>query len=297
MGPVAGSPGLPSEIIFSQDGGDTWAETSVATLALGEAGSAFEAVGLNITVVSNDSGSLHFAPLADILTGDEVWTEVATGFNGSGPPNALSSVGSSRTWIVGDGGYIYFTDDITAGVTEQHSGTLTSANLSAVHALNARDAVVVGASNAVLKTVNAGVTWTLITGPAVGITLNTVFMRSTLEWFVGTAGGELYYTLDGGVTWTAKAFNGSGTGNVADVKFATRNIGYMAHATAAVAGRILRTTNGGHTWQVLPEAQGLTIPANDRVNALATCEDANVNFVLGGGLADDATDGFLVKFA
>lgn len=295
QGPVAGSPGLPSELIYSQDGGDTWAETNITTLGLAEAGSAMASVGLNIVVISNASDSLHYAPLADILAGTEAWAEVTTGFNVSGSPNAISSVSNTKTWIAGDGGYIYFSDDVTAGVVEQHSGTLTSENLNAIHALNARDVVAVGANNAVLVTSNGGDTWSLVTGPAAGVAINTVFMRSTLEWVVGLANGTLYYTRNGGTSWTAKAFNGSGAGQVRDVLFTSRNVGYMAHDTAAPAGRILRTTNGGHTWQVLPEAQGLTIPANDRVNALAVCED--VNICLGGGLGDNGTDGFLVKFA
>jgi len=61
---------------------------------------------------------------------------------------------------------------------------------------------------------------------------------------------------------------------------------------SAPAGRILRTTDGGYSWYVLPEGSS-SLAANDRVNALAACE-YDANFVVGAGLADNATDGFLV---
>jgi photosystem II stability/assembly factor-like uncharacterized protein len=117
-------------------------------------------------------------------------------------------------------------------------------------------------------------------------------MKSATEWWVGTAGGVLYYTLDSGVTWTVKGFPGSGAGVVRDINFATNQVGYLAHDTAAVAGRILRTIDGGYSWYVLPEGTG-AIPANDKINSLATCKEPNV--VLGGGLADNAADGILIK--
>jgi photosystem II stability/assembly factor-like uncharacterized protein len=69
----------------------------------------------------------------------------------------------------------------------------------------------------------------------------------------------------------------------------------MAHDTATPAGRVLRTVDGGQSWYVLPEGAG-TIPANDTINAIAACGE-DVNVVYTGGLADNATDGILVKGA
>ena len=66
----------------------------------------------------------------------------------------------------------------------------------------------------------------------------------------------------------------------------------MSHTTIAPAGRLLRTYDGGYSWIVLPEATGV-IPANDRLNAIATCPiDANI--VVGVGLADLTADGIIV---
>ena len=152
---------------------------------------------------------------------------------------------------------------------------------------------VVGVRNAVIYTTNGGESWASVTGPAPGVALNCVWMHSETEWFVGTAGGRLYYTRDSGTTWVEKTFSGSGAGQVRDIVFATPTVGYMAHDTATPAGRIFRSIDGGFSWYALPEGTG-SIPANDHITSLAACSD-NPNVLYGGGLGDNAVDGILVK--
>ncbi len=289
-----GSPGLPAELVFSADGGTTISETNIDTLALTEDPSDMACVGVNIVVVSNDSCSLHYAPTADVLTFTELWTEVATGFVcAAGAPNAIFSIGPRDTWIVGDGGHVYFSADPTASVTVQNAGVATSENLNDVHAVDDQNVVAVGANNAVIYTTDGGDSWTSVTGPNPAVVLNTVAMRTELEWFIGDAGGQLWYTRDRGATWTEKTFPGCGAGVIRDIQFPTPTVGYLAHSTAVPAGRILRTIDGGNSWYVLPEGTS-TIPGNDYVASIAACPE-NPNIVYGGGLADDASDGFLVK--
>lgn len=291
---AGGSPGLPAEVIFSPDAGITMGETMITSIGAAEDPTGLACVGTYLVVISNESLSLHYASIADILNGEETWNEVSSGFVVSKGPNAIFSVGSHATWIVGDGGYIYFTDDVTDGVEVQSAGTVSVQNLSAIHGVDEENIVVVGASNTVLVTSDGGLNWASVVGPAVGVALNTVWMKSELEWFIGDAGGNLWYTRDGGANWVQKAFPGDGAGQVRDIKFATPTVGYMAHDLATPRGRILRTVNGGNSWYVLPEQAGLSLPLNDQIAALAACSE-NPNFVLGAGLADNATDGILIK--
>lgn len=294
-GGVAASPGQAPTVLYTRDGGATWGERTVATLASNEAGSALVCIGSYTVVISADSDSLHYILTSDLLTGAGSWTEVNTGFVALKGPINLHSLGASETWIVGEGGYIYFTDDATLGATEvSTAGTVTTNNLNAVHASDSLNVVAVGAANTILRTTNGGTSWSLVVGPAVGVVLNTVWMRSALEWFVGAANGNLYYTIDGGATWSTKLFPGSAAGSVRDIVFATPSVGYLAHSTATPAGRILRTIDGGYSWYVMPEGTG-SIPANDYVASLAVCRDPNI--VFGAGLGDNAVDGFLVKGA
>lgn len=290
---AGGSPGLSAELIFTDDGGLTWQEANITTLAANEDPDDMECVSVNMVVISEDSESIHYAPLADILEGIETWIEVTTGFVAGNGPLAIHSQGPCLTWIVAANGFIYFTNDPTVGVTEvQDAGVATVQNLNAIHGFDSNHLVTVGDSNAVVVTTNGGVTWSAITGPSVGVNLNTVFMRGQLEWFIGDAGGQLWYTLDGGVNWIEKVFPGSGTGVVRDIKFSSKSVGFMSHDTVAPLGRVLRTIDGGNTWFV-EALNNLPVPANDRFNALAVCSE-DVNLVYAGGLGDDAIDGILV---
>jgi photosystem II stability/assembly factor-like uncharacterized protein len=288
---AGGSPGLSAEVLFTQDGGSTVGDTNITTLAANENPNAIACVGTNLVVVSEDSESLHYAPTADILDGTESWSEVTTGFVATKGPLDIWSVDNAHTWIVAEGGYVYFTDDPTAGVEVQDAGSATAQDLNAVHAIDILNALAVGASNAVIYTAD-GSTWGSVTGPAVGVALTCCWMKSPTEWYVGAANGRLYYTTNAGVTWSEKAFPGSGSGVVRDIVFASDSVGYLAHSTSAPAGRILRTISGGNSWYVAPESTAV-IPTNDYVGALAACAD--VNTIFGGGLAGNATDGFLVK--
>jgi photosystem II stability/assembly factor-like uncharacterized protein len=291
--PVAGSPGILPEVIYSADGLTTAGDTDIDTLAATDVPTGATCVGSNIIVVSNDDNALHWADRDAILAGTETWIRVGTGFVGAGSPYAISCASPRDTWIVGDAGYVYFTTDPTDSVTVQDAGVATAQNLRAVHAYNTDLVIAVGAANAIIYTENGGDTWASLTGPAPGVVLNCVFAVSETIWWVGTAGGRLYYTTDQGQNWTEKTFPGSGSGEVRDIVFVNQTVGFMAHDTTTPAGRIFRTVSGGNSWYILPEGIG-TLPANDRVNALAVCEN-EPNIVYGGGLADDAADGFLVK--
>ena len=292
---AGGSPGLPAEIVFSSDGGLTYSDTNISTLAANEDPNEFACVGINLVVVSEDSDSLHYAPIANIFAGTEVWTEVTTGFVATNGPLAIHSESPRHVWIVAENGYIYFSSDVTAGVVVQDAGVVTIQDLLSVHAYDILNVVAVGNSNAVVVTSNGGDTWTAITGPNPATVLNTVWMRGPDEWFVGDAGGQLWYTLDGGANWTEKIFPGSGTGQVRDIHFATAAVGFMSHDTAIPAGRILRTIDGGNSWYIAPENNTL-VPANDRFNMVAPCIN-DPNIMWAGGLADDGADGILVKGA
>jgi len=290
---TGGSPGLPAELIFSQDGGDSYSETNITTLAANEDPNAMACVGINLVVISEDSDSLHYAPLADIFNGAEAWIQVTNGFVPAQGPLAIHSESPRHTWIVGEGGYIYFTSDPTASVEVQDAGVVTGQDLLSVHAYDINNVVAVGNLNALVLTRNGGDTWSLITGPNVGVNLNTVWMRGPDEWLVGDAGGQLWYTLDAGTNWVEKVFPGSGAGVIRDIHFANATVGYMSHDTTAPAGRVLRTIDGGFSWYVAPEGN-TSIPANDQLNKLAPCID-DPNIVYAGGLADDGSDGILIK--
>jgi len=85
--------------------------------------------------------------------------------------------------------------------------------------------------------------------------------------WVGYATGNMYYTRDGGETWTIRSFLGSGTGAVKAIKFVDDYVGYVVHNTAAPVGYVLFTFDGGYTWE------RLTSPTNSGYNAIFASDE------------------------
>lgn len=286
------SPGALAGLTFSEDGGATWDSTSISSLGADEDPTGIACVGRNVVVISQESASLHYADADDIIEGDESWVEVTEGFVALKGPNAILSLGAGKVWIVGEDGYIYFSEDVTSSVEVQDAGNATTEDLRAIDGSDDQNIVAVGENNAVVYTQNGGESWSLVTGPAVGIDLISVSARGEQEWLVGTGNGKLYATRNRGRTWTEVTFTGKGTGEVTDIKFSTRMVGWMTHILSG-AGRLLRTVDGGHSWYVTPEGSG-TMPSNERLNSIAVCVNANHVYV--GGL-DTGTDGIIVEAA
>ncbi|MEE8360814.1 MAG: hypothetical protein V3R71_01600 [Gemmatimonadales bacterium] len=285
---VSGSPGLPLEIIFTSDKGANYSATNITSAGLGEAGNDMTCVGSNLMVVT-DADQHHYADIQDIIDGVETWTVIAVGYVAAGTPNAIFSLGREKTWIAADAGFIYFSADITTSVTPQTEGGITSENLNDIHG-DSEIVIAVGDSNTVLITESDGAAWTSITGPSVGNDLTSIEVITKLVWFIGDSNGDLWYTINGGVTWTQKAFPNDGDGSaVADIEFVNRRIGYMAHGT-----ELLRTFNGGSDWVVEPQNSTFIFPTNTVLNSIGVCKsDANLYFAGGA----DGADGVLVKGA
>lgn len=291
---AGGSPSTPADVVFTVDGGETWYAHDVDTLGAAEDPDALACLVGYLVVVSNDSASLHYADLDDFdaFGTDPTWTEVTTGFETGGEPNAISSIGVVA-FVVGDGGYIYKLTDPPSGVEVQDAGTATTDNLLAVDALSATFAVAVGQNGAIVVAED-GETWQVAESTPVGagIHLNTVAVKSRSEWWIGTSDGRVFYTKDGGEHWTQKGFPGDGSGVVRDIVIATDSIMYISHDTTAPRGRILASFNGGYSFKALPMTPGV-LPATDRFSALAACK-ADPELLLAVGLADDGSDGSIV---
>lgn len=291
---AGGSPATNPDVVYSLDGGTTWASHDIETITGSEDVDEIDCLGDYIVITSEATGSLHYALISEFGSADPDFTEISTGIVTGGEPRAIDSEPNGQlAFIAGAGGYIYSTADPTAGVTALDQAVAHNDDYNAVDALSDEFAVVVGNNGSIAKTEN-GVTFSAVTTTPVGATvhLNTVAVKSEKVWFVGADNGNYYYTVDGGVNWTTGSFSGSGTGDVLHIELAGDSIMYMAHQTAGTAGRILRSTNGGFDWTIQPDGVG-SLAANDKVNAIAACS-ANPDIAVGVGLADDASDGFIV---
>lgn len=118
----------------------------------------------------------------------------------------------------------------------------------------------VGPYSGVYKTINGGVSWTLVQN------LNTCFNQGLFFFdenngFVGGSGcfqGEMIERLSGGV-WTTATINTptwDAENLIVDIDFSDPNFGLAA----SHSGYILRTTDGGLNWDTIPSPAGMQNP-------------------------------------
>ena len=118
-------------------------------------------------------------------------------------------------------------------------------------------------------------------------------MYDERTWFIGTSVGELFYTLDEGDSWTELTLPVTVL-EINEIEFHDEAIGYIVVQIGAATGTMMRTTDGGASWYVMPKKIG-DIPDNDRLNSVAVCADPNI--VWAAGLGDNGTDGIILKAA
>lgn len=292
------SPGLPAQLAYSTDGGLTWTALDVTGAGVTEILTAIDLMD-NYLVILGDEAYYY----AEVNTNTGVpgaFTKVSTGFVSGKSGNDIVVFNSREAYIAADGGYIYKITDVTGGVSILNEGRATTNNLLRIDGSeSAQTLVAVGATGTIVKSINRGATWSVaVATPDAVNTIQAVSVMDKNRYWVGTAtGGKLYYTLNGGETWTEKAFSGSGTGTVWDIVFASEEVGYVSHSTTTPTARIFTTYDGGADWSnAAPRLNNL--PTFDRATRLAvpvTSDPAtDANNLAVGGLAGDGTDGILL---
>lgn len=286
---ITASPALAAQIAYTLDGGNTWAYDNVNSLGTQTANKLAQ-IGTRIVVISEVDEGHHYKQQSAIDAGTVGgWTAVVAGYVATKGPLALWSKSPSETYIAAEGGYVYFMSNPAAAVTVLSDGSTTAQNLRDIRG-KGRTIVAVGVSNAVIVSYNGGATWSLVTGPAIGIQLNTVEVINDNIWFVGCANGASYFTTNGGVTWVDMGVDALIT-EVNSIRFVDEIVGWMV---AEISGgvRIYRTADNGYSWHFDGSYVG-GVPGADHLNFIAPCP-GNYNTVLAGGLATGATDGILV---
>jgi len=284
---ATGSPGTPPDVVYSVNKGATFAAEDVNSLENGEAATGIACLDVYVVVISNVDGGLHYKEKSLIGDGATNWTRVAMTVGGE--PNDIWSVGN-YAFIVGDGGYVHGSSDPTVAPTVLDAGIATDEVLAAVHAISDQFAVAVGAAGVVIFTENQ-TTWTAATAINAGAADNLcVWIINEDEWWVGDNAGQLWYTLDKGVSWTQKVLPGTLWTEVQDIQFPSTTNGFIvADKSVAGVGYILESYDGGYSWSVQPQTGAM--PTASSLVALATCIH-DLNFVVAVGA--NATDGVII---
>jgi len=278
---------VPAEapLFLTYDGGGTWVASSTSPFAAAEDISAVVAFDIGPTArrILVARGTTDAANPAEVAYCDDedgtTWTLVELGDTDGlyvTGPSGLFVLDPYNIWAVTSAGHIFYSEDGGVSWKEQESGVLTAGNLNCVGFADDRVGYAAGANNAILKTEDGGVSWGLVTGPAgkaaVDIQAMAVVTRNRV--FLGYADGDLWYTEDGGASWAERSFPGSGAGEISSIRFLHEMVGMMAYNDAAGTGSVLRTRDGGYTWE--PES----LPTNDGINDIYVV-DENLAFIAG----------------
>lgn len=298
----AGSPGLPAELIYSVNGGLSWVQTTITGFGATEDPLAIDVASDKLIVIGADA--YYWATLNAKTGVPGSFTKVTSGFVASKTPRDLYVLGPTAVFFVGDGGYVYRSTNLLAGVTVVDAGAATTDNLLRIHGDGQNTLVAVGQASSIIKSVNRGTDWaTTVAEPSAIVLDNTaVCVQGPEVFFVGTGNsGRVFYTLDGGESWSPVEFNGTGAGWVRDIVFATAEVGYFVHDNNDPTGYLWSTWNGGADWG-RNDGGGqrvLNWPVVDRVNRVAVpragASQVDANNLMIAGLAGDGLDGVLLK--
>ncbi|HUD74995.1 MAG TPA: hypothetical protein VMQ76_07970 [Terracidiphilus sp.] len=297
------TPGTAPRLIYSVDGGVNWVQAAITGIGDIEDPVSVDMVGNNIMVTTRTAGGAttggyYYAPLNYFTGVPGTWTKVTAGFVSGWQPYDVFVLSPREIFFSADGGTIYKSTDITAGVDwSLQPGTVVNTALLRIHGQD-ETIVAVGGSGTVVVSYNRGKNWgTAISAPVVA-TLGAVWVVDDNLWWVGTNSGTLWYTLNTGNSWTQKRFSGDSAGVVRDIVGVNNEVLFFSHDTATPTGRIFSTWNGGRDWtNINPRINN--IPTSYRFNRLKVPVVDNTgisaNTLVAAGLSGGGTDGVLLQ--
>ena len=185
------------------------------------------------------------------------WTRTLTG-SGALPANwGVAFSDNLLGMLVGQGGYILKTTDGGLTWTVLNSG-IGGVEFHDLEMFDDNTGLAVGDSGYFLRTTNGGSYWApgrlQVTGQILFRDENLQALSIVDQDFAVAAGnnGVVYKTFDRGATWQSIGYPLLPTDYlISDVKFITREIGYVAGTLPQVAILPYVTTNGGASWTAL----------------------------------------------
>ena len=295
------STGIVAQVIYSVDGGATWTALPITGIGTNATVSAIDVMGTSLVVLSDSENAYYYADINSLTGVPGAFTKVTSGFVATKLPKDIYVISASEAYIAAQGGYIYRLSAPGAAVTVVLAGTAGVANLARIDGVG-ETIVAVGATGTILKSTNRGVTWAATTSNGgISATIQAVDVVTPYLYWIGTAAGELWFTVNGGETWAQRSFTGSGTGAIWDILFPTMEVGYVAYATATPTAKLLTTFTGGETFSfsdLSTQARVGNWPTFNKAGRLATPVVGSLgirsNNLAIAGLAGGGTDGIIL---
>jgi len=256
-------------VLYSTDGGITWAQTAADPFAADEDINSVVCFPISegtwrVVVMRGTTDAANPGEVAYSDDGGATWTTAnlgAVNANFGLHSGGLCNVGK-EVWAVDDQGDIYYSSDGAETFADQVSGNAVA--LRYIRMIDRKVGVAVGgatgASQVCLYTVDGGLHWTssgFTSGPGATVMANCVAVLDESHWFVGFENGDVYYTRNQGAAWAERAIRVPASGTlvtVDDIYALDRYVlflafGYSISGPAYYAG-IQRSRNGGMDWDL-----------------------------------------------
>lgn len=300
---AGGSSAVNAAVKYNTNYGQgTWTSVAITGLGVGSLVNAIDIVGQYLVVVSSTDNAYYISPINQ-LTGvpSSTWTKVSTGFVAAKQPNDIFVESPSRVYFVGNGGYVYVSTNIAAGVSVLNAGATTTNNLNRIHG-DSGVLLAVGASGTVIKSLNKGAAWVATTTQLSG-TLQAGAVRSTYSLWAGNSAGITSYSDDQGETWTTlNALPGAAAAGIHDIVWASAECGWICATRTGPTAVVFATFDGGRTWSEgsngAVSSRMPSTPTFGRPNRLAFPRSPDVmiatNNAAVAGLSGGLTDGIIL---
>lgn len=293
------SPGQAPAVYYRTTEGGSFTELAITGAVSTDVPQAIVVMGQYLIVVfDNGTTGGYFYAAIDSDTGvPGTFTKVTTGFVTAKAPKDIYAPDARSIFFVGEGGYIYKSTNITAGVSVLDAGVQTTNQLNRIAGKD-EVLVAVGESDTIVYSKDRGRSWSTPTNVSGGGNgLDAVEVVDNKVWWVGDDGGDAYYTTDGGKTAWTNAGLPATVATVQDIVFPTDEVGFIATATSGPAAVIYTTFDGGNTWTATTPRLG-SIGTHDRINRIAIPESPEnairANYLACGGLAGNGSDGVIL---
>ena len=188
------------------------------------------------------------------------WTQIASGTNAT-----LNAVEMANADTVYAGGVSMFMKSVNGGQTWTSVPLINNANqpingmtINDLHFFNGMTGVAVGLRagilHTILRTIDGGAHWSTVLsqndpGNWDGGIWQVDFINIMQGWCVGSS-GKVRRTLDGGLTWTEMPDVSSLT-YLYTLDFVDAQVGYLSGAFSFGGGYLMKTTDGGQSWNVV----------------------------------------------
>jgi len=266
--------GTSAVVAKTVDGGGTWTALDFP-FALATSNVNDVVCDGDVVIVTDGTGTGY----AYSWDAGDTWNEVTTPTK---MINDVTMLGATKIWFAAQDGYIYYSSNRGQTITTQDAGVATSQSLNSIDAANSLIVYAVGDNNAFVRTANGGTAWTAVTGPAVGIFPNDLYVVKAVPntdiVYVGDEQGNLYRSEDNGDTWaTVYAATTDTAGGIADIAiphcdvvvFVANNQDPYFYANPT--GVFYESVDGGNIWQ------SIEMPANTGFNSVTACPGGGVN--------------------